>query len=89
MTDSLDHMGPDELIEEASQSLLIALAKLDGIRRALHEDWDSPPGQEPSNVVLLSAHRPHRPARPVPPSPGGRGGDGSGGQGVRGPRKVE
>ena len=36
MSDPLDHLDLDELIEETAKHLLTALAKLDDMRRTLH-----------------------------------------------------
>src|SRR5262245_49249592 len=75
VTDPLDRMGPDELIDEASRWLLTALAELDGIRRVLRGERVPLEKNQPLNIVLLSARPTSQPrkrqAKLPSPSPGG------------------
>jgi len=59
LTDPDDDMGPAELIDAASDSLLTVLASLEDIRRSLRGRAE-PPRHERLNVVLLAARRPRK-----------------------------
>jgi len=54
LTEPDDHMGPEDLIDAAAESLLTALASLDDIRRSL-QGHSELPRHERLDVVLLSA----------------------------------